>query len=173
MIRDAETRHAYEIVKADKKRQRTERKEAARQHIRAIVASTAPGKRQPRERDNGFLAFVRRHPCCVCGRSPVEAAHTRFTNRDVGRMNPGMGCKPSDRFCTPLCPDHHRAQHARGNEAAWWAEQGVDPDAISAQLYAAFLAGGEPIPMVVRPSRPFGTSKRTQTPCANHSGDEI
>jgi hypothetical protein len=22
------------------------------------------------------------------------------------------------------------------------------------------------------PSRPFGTSKRTQTPCANHSGDE-
>ena len=73
----------------------------------------------------------------------MDAAHTRFANLSVGRANPGMGAKPSDRFCTPLCREHHSEQHARGNEAAWWASKGIDPDALSARLYAAFLAGEE------------------------------
>lgn len=150
MIRDAETREAYAKVRADKARLRKERKAAAIAHIKAVTSSTAPGKRQPRERNNAFLAFVRRHPCAVCGSSPVDAAHTRFGNPAVGRLNPGMGAKPSDRFATPLCRTHHEAQHAHGNERAWWASVGIDPDALSASLYAAFLAGSDPVQMVAR-----------------------
>ena len=148
-LRSAEDRAvldaAAKIKRAENKAKRLARKEEARQHIRAVVESRAPNKRQPREKNNGFLAFVRRHPCCVCGGSPVDAAHTRFTNLKVGRANPGMGSKPSDRFATPLCRADHTAQHMRGNEAAWWAEHGLDPDEISARLFAAFLAGSEPL----------------------------
>ena len=148
-IRTREERETLSAAAAIKRRESRERrlarKEAASQYIKTQVASGMANRKDVRERNNAFLAFVRRHPCCACGGSPVDAAHTRFANLKVGRANPGMGKKPSDRFATPLCRADHTAQHMRGNEAAWWAEQGLDPDAISARLFAAFLAGSEPL----------------------------
>lgn len=154
-LRDPETRDAYAIVRADKARQRKARKEAAREHIRAIVATKAPGQRQPREKANGYLQALRRVPCTICGALPSDAAHLRFTNMAVGRRNPGMGMKSHDRFATPLCREHHTEQHAAGNEAAWWAAHRMDPDALAAGLYAAFLAGGD-MAAAVQEYRPAG-----------------
>lgn len=149
MLRDPETRDAYAIVRADKARQRKARKEAAREHIRAIVATKAPNQRQPRERDNGYLQFLRRLPCVIDGARPSDAAHTRFANLAVGRVNPGMAKKPHDRHAVPLCRSCHTDQHAN-NEAVWWARHGIDPDALSASLYAAFLAGQDGSPIIRR-----------------------
>lgn len=152
MIRSPELRDAYDMVKADKKAQRTARKEAARQHIRAIVASNAPGRRNPRQRDNGYLAFLRRLPCAIDGAKPSDAAHLRFTNLSAGRTNPGLAKKPHDRFAVPLCRVCHTDQHAN-NEARWWAGHGIDPDALASALYAAFLAGQDGEPVVRRFAR--------------------
>jgi len=134
---------------------RLARKEAARQHIKAIVATKAPNQRQPREKANGYLQALRRVPCAICGALPSDAAHIRFTNMAVGRRNPGMGMKSHDRFATPLCREHHTEQHAAGNEQAWWAAHRMDPDALAAGLYAAFLAGGD-MAAVVQQYRPAG-----------------
>lgn len=38
-----------------------------------------------------------------------------------------MGLKSGDEFAVPLCAIHHRSLHAAGDEAVWWALQGVDP----------------------------------------------
>lgn len=150
-LRDPITRDAYAIVRADRARQRLARKEAARQHIRAIVASNAPGKRQPRERDNGYLAWIRRLPCvacCVTGGNcgPVQAAHLRFSDAERGRINSGMQAKPDDKWCTPLGVGHHAEQHA-GSERAFWERLGIDAGALCEALHAVFLAGqdGEPV----------------------------
>jgi hypothetical protein len=35
--------------------------------------------------------------------------------------------KPSDEFTVPLCRGHHREVHRSGDEAAWWANAGIDP----------------------------------------------
>ena len=46
-----------------------------------------------------------------------------------------MGRKVSDEFTVPLCSTHHRELHGSGNEKAWWAEQGVDPEQIAEALW--------------------------------------
>lgn len=148
-LRSPEDRATLQAAAKVRQRERRERKAAAAQHIRALVASKAPNKRQPRERDNGYLAWLRRQPCAVCGSTPCDAAHLRFANPSVGRTNPGMGCKPHDRHATALCREHHTEQHAAGNEARWWASKGIDPDRLSARLYAAYLAAHE-APAVIR-----------------------
>lgn len=109
----------------------------------------APGQRQPRERDPGFLAFLRRLPCIagVMGlegcQGATQAAHIRFSDADKGRRNPGMQSKSSDKFATPLCAAHHlHDQHLR-KEQKFWAEVGVDPGDLAAALHAAYLAGDD------------------------------
>jgi hypothetical protein len=58
-----------------------------------------------RHRDKGHLTFVASQPCLVCGRSPADAHHLRFTQpRALGR-------KVSDEFTVPLCRTHHRDNH--------------------------------------------------------------
>lgn len=82
-----------------------------------------------RVRDNGYLAFLRRQPCRVAGLTcdgPIEACHVRYGDASRGKVNPGLQCKPSDRFAVSLCAGHHRAQHSAGNERAWWSSYGKD-----------------------------------------------
>lgn len=67
-----------------------------------------PARRPPRPprrtlavRDPEYRAFVRKHPCCVCGsRQFIEAAHTGEDG--------GMAMKASDSSCVPLCAWCHR-----------------------------------------------------------------
>ena len=47
-----------------------------------------------------------------------------------------MGRKVSDRFTVPICRLHHRELHRRGNERAWWQNQGIEPLTVAATLWA-------------------------------------
>jgi hypothetical protein len=105
---------------------------------------TSLRQRQPRIRDDGFLAFLRTLPCCVCGRAPKsEAAHIRMAALELGKANPGMAAKPDDRHAVPLCSWCHRdapdAQH-KGSERAFWDRLEIDPFAVAARLYARYTA---------------------------------
>ena len=53
-------------------------------------------------RDRKRLAAIRKLPCVVCGRSPVDAAHS-----NQSAHNKGLGIKASDEFTIPLCRNHH------------------------------------------------------------------
>jgi hypothetical protein len=84
-----------------------------------------------RHRDKAHLKFVASHPCLVCGRSPADAHHLRFTQPRA------MGRKVSDEFTVPLCRTHHRENHQFGDEAAWWDRRAIDPVATSRKLWVS------------------------------------
>lgn len=84
-------------------------------------------QRQPRERDEKHLDFIRSLPCCICGdNTSTEAAHIRTGSIGHGKRSTGMQEKPSDKWSLPLCNHHHREQHTM-NEMAFWKRYGIDP----------------------------------------------
>ena len=97
---------------------------AASTHLEADVAPVKIEKSEltisepRRHRDKTHLKFVSSQPCLVCGRSPADAHHLRFTQPRA------MGRKVSDEFTVPLCRTHHRDNHRFGDEVAWWSRQG-------------------------------------------------
>jgi hypothetical protein len=84
-----------------------------------------------RHRDKTHLKFVASQPCLICGRSPADAHHLRFTQPRA------MGRKVSDEFTVPLCRTHHRDNHRFGDEQAWWSKQAIDPVGTSRQLWVS------------------------------------
>jgi ERF superfamily len=122
-----------------------------------------------RERDRDHLKFVAAQPCLVCGRTPSDAHHIKFAEQRA------MGRKVSDRFAVPICRLHHRELHRRGNERAWWENQGIDPLPIAATLWArtharAFVEANKPS-NVDRPPTLNG-KHLTSGPAAQHQNDE-
>jgi hypothetical protein len=103
-----------------------------------LQSDTAPAKidkslltiSEPRRhRDKAHLKFVASHPCLICGRSPADAHHLKFTQPRA------MGRKVSDEFTVPLCRIHHRDLHSVGDEVAWWERRAIDPMATSRMLW--------------------------------------
>jgi hypothetical protein len=87
---------------------------------------------EPRRlRNKVHLKFVASQPCLVCGRSPADAHHLRFTQPRA------MGLKVSDEFTVPLCRVHHRDVHNHGDEVAWWQRRAIDPLAASRVLWVS------------------------------------
>ena len=84
-----------------------------------------------RHRDKAHLKFVASQPCLVCGRSPADAHHLRFTQPRA------MGRKVSDEFTVPLCRTHHRDNHRFGDEQAWWNNLTIDAVGTSRQLWVS------------------------------------
>jgi hypothetical protein len=84
-----------------------------------------------RLRDKAHLKFVASQPCLICGRSPADAHHLRFTQPRA------MGRKVSDEFTVPLCRTHHRDNHCSGDEVAWWGRRAIDPVATSRMLWVS------------------------------------
>ena len=84
-----------------------------------------------RLRDKAHLKFVASQPCLICGRSPADAHHLRFTQPRA------MGLKVSDEFTVPLCRIHHRDVHSHGDELAWWKRRAIDPVATSRMLWVS------------------------------------
>jgi len=85
--------------------------------------------KERRVRDADHLAFVKRHPCVVCGRRPTQAHHIRFAQPRA------MSMKVSDEYTVPLCNGHHDSLHRTGDERAWWAARNIDPLSIAAGLW--------------------------------------
>ncbi len=87
---------------------------------------------EPRRlRDKAHLKFVASHPCLICGRSPADAHHLKFTQPRA------MGLKVSDEFTVPLCRIHHRDVHSFGDEVGWWERRAIDPLATSRMLWVS------------------------------------
>jgi hypothetical protein len=95
---------------------------------------TFVGFKQPREKDNRRLAWLRTQPCVICGNVNTEAAHIRVGSINHGKRPTGMQEKSSDKWAVPLCNRHHREQHDAGNELKWWAEKGIDPFLLAMKL---------------------------------------
>lgn len=131
---DRETLAAANRIKRSLNRERRRNVLAQRPHEK---------KDRGRERDTGFLAYLRRQPCearSLGGCSgPIDPAHIRF-NDGPDRQNPGAGRKNHDRHCNPLCRAHHDQQHS-GSERAFWASLGKDAYDTAAGHYAAYKEG--------------------------------
>ncbi len=118
-------------------------------------------QRQPRLLDPGYLAWLRTKRCCVCLRAPpCEAAHIRYSDASAGKVNPGIGRKPDDRYAVPLCSWCHRksptSQHNIGDEALFWRSNMINPLKFAADYYAEYGGdGGHPRkPRPIKPRLP-------------------
>lgn len=92
------------------------------------------GKRKPREKDEGYLRWIRTLPCVITGARPVEACHIRFADPRFAKFETPMGQKPHDKWTLPMRPDYHRQQHTM-NEKLFWARIGIDPCQVASALY--------------------------------------
>lgn len=131
---ERETLQAANRIKRSLNRERRRNVQAQRPHEKV---------HRGRERDNGFLAFLRRQPCEArhmgnCS-GPIEAAHIRF-NDGPDRQNPGAGRKNHDRHCNSICAAHHAEQHTM-NERNWWQSIGKDAYETAAKSYTEYQGG--------------------------------
>jgi hypothetical protein len=109
--------------------QRTNDRDSERSEPEPLSDGVVTINKPVRERDRDHLRFVASQPCLVCGRTPSDAHHLKFAQHwTVGR-------KVGDKFTVPLCRLHHRDLHRRGNERAWWENQGIGPLPIAASLW--------------------------------------
>lgn len=132
-----------EIERPEVEARKIERAKSRAKREKGLARSQ--GQRQPRERDNGYLQFLRRQPCQIGPRigdpceGPMDAMHLRFSDAAVGRVNPGKGRKSHDRWALSGCRKHHAQQHAFGDERRFWSEVvNADPNEISAALYRQY-----------------------------------
>jgi hypothetical protein len=108
---------------------------SAPKHLRPVAEPSKIDKsvltigEQRRHRDKVHLKFVASQPCLVCGRSPADAHHLRFAQPRA------MGRKTSDEFVVPLCRTHHRQNHQRGDERAWWSVIAINPLLVAERLW--------------------------------------
>jgi hypothetical protein len=81
------------------------------------------------------LDFIRGLSCIICGdNTSVQAAHIRYSDASVGKVNSGLGKKPDDRYTIPLCGDCHTLQHTEG-EQRFWRDHGINPLGVADRLY--------------------------------------
>ena len=73
-----------------------------------------------------------------------------------------MGRKVSDEFTVPLCRGHHREVHRSGDEAAWWAKQGIDPGAAARALWLQSHPLPEIGPSMAARTHPADVGKLTE-----------
>ncbi len=158
---------AAKIKRQANREKRMERKEAARQHIRAVVEAKAPGQRNPREKDAAFMSWLHEDiPCIACviegpgpdGAHNIEAAHQKLAIASKGWTIGGLGPRVSDNRCVALCAWHHRLAPNScdtGGQRKFWDRLGIGDDVadLCRSLYAAFLAGQDGEPVVRRFAR--------------------
>lgn len=118
------------------------------------------GPRAPRQRDNRFLAFVRKKPCAACGKpGPSDAAHIRMASAQYGKRYTGFGEKPDDCWCVPMCRGCHRKQHSM-SEPSFWRALGKDPLGIAQELYR--IGGTKPTTDKPNTKPAFGRTREAQ-----------
>lgn len=90
--------------------------------------------------DPAHLAFIRRLPSVISGKTPCEAAHIRTGSALYRKKHTGIGQKSDDAWTLPLTEDEHRngpeSQHGN-NELSWWKSHGIDPFDLASRLYEA------------------------------------
>ncbi|MCK5616199.1 DUF968 domain-containing protein [Candidatus Pacearchaeota archaeon] len=71
-------------------------------------------------RSKAYLEFIKTLPCVVCGREAGEYLSVVPAHQKLGEG--GIGIKPPDTHCLPLCHYCHTHEH-RGERTFW---QGVN-----------------------------------------------
>lgn len=93
--------------------------------------------KEPRARDEAFLVRLRQlpciHPCCAFVH--VDAAHIRLASPIYGASEAGIGQKPHDFWCLPVCRKHHELEHSVGTQK-FWDNLDIDPHFVALRLYA-------------------------------------
>lgn len=93
------------------------------------------GQREPRQRDEDYLQFVRSLPCCICNdNTSCEAHHIRLGSIENAKRYVGLAEKSSDKWALPLCSHHHHEIHTM-SEREFWASYGLDPFALAMHYY--------------------------------------
>ena len=77
-----------------------------------------------------YREWVSRQPCAICGAAPCDPHHYR-----IGTGG-GMGVKPHDKFCLPLCHHHHVQAHQVGARTFWHGHEPTEMCAKLNQRYA-------------------------------------
>jgi hypothetical protein len=85
--------------------------------------------------DKDHRKFVIRQACLVCGRTPSDPHHLRFTQPHA------LGRTVSDEFLVPICRLHHRELHRSADEVAWWQKLNIDPVPVALRLWQQTQAG--------------------------------
>lgn len=80
------------------------------------------------------LAFIRKLPCLITGKTPVDAAHVSLTSKIWGKGGKGVGKKELDRWTVPLAHRVHMDQHDMG-EVKFWKSHGIDPLVVACRLW--------------------------------------
>jgi hypothetical protein len=120
------------------------------------------GPREPRIRDNAFLAFLRQKPCVACGhRPPSDPAHIRMNSEKYGKRSLGGAEKAHDFWCTPLCRRCHDQQHSM-SERAFWRQLGKNPFTIAMELYRIFQTTGLSKPTTAKPKSKIKIAQRAE-----------
>jgi len=97
--------------------------------VASIDKSTLTFPEPRRIRDRTHRKFVMRQPCLICGRTPCDVHHLRFTQCSA------LGRKVSDEFTVALCRAHHREVHNCADEVVWWQRSGIDAAAEARKLW--------------------------------------
>lgn len=101
-----------------------------------LATGIVPRQRRPRQTAEQHLAFIRLLPCVICSALGSDPAHLRIGNRLIGKRGVGVGERPDDKFCAPLCRKHHDEQHSM-NERFFWRSYGIEnPWQLCLALYA-------------------------------------
>jgi len=91
----------------------------------------------PKIRSEKHRRFIAGLPCVYCRKSPCQAAHIR--NGHEG----GMGLKPCDSLCVPLCPDCHEIQGR--SERKFWDRFGGGVDGAKKLARGLYKVTGDNI----------------------------
>lgn len=110
--------------------------------LHEIIEDRMMNQREPRLHDPGYLNWLRKKPCCVCGKpAPSDACHIRFASEAYGKRPVGLGEKPDDKWAIPMCRECHMSQHSC-NEREWWRERRMLPLLLSQKYYSEFGGDG-------------------------------
>ena len=107
---------------------------AVRRHPQAFTLDPS-SKKTRRLEDPRHLAFIRRLPSVISGVYDCEACHIRAGSALHRKVWTGAGRKPDDCWVLPMTPAEHRAQHAMGDELAFWRQHEIDPFELAVRLY--------------------------------------
>lgn len=108
------------------------------------------------------LAFVRQHPCLICGLQ-ADAHHLKFAELK------GVGQKVGDNFTVPVCRFHHTVLHTYSDERMFWDSYGIDALAEASKLWKK--SGGSGKEKDLAPRRPTNQQIRTSRLGPVHSGE--
>lgn len=95
----------------------------------------APPEIHFRLRDKKYLAYVRSHPCLICG-GASDAHHLTHAQPR------GVSLKTGDQFAVPLCRRHHDDLHQSPmSEQKWWDLQAINPIKWAEKKYNGYCSG--------------------------------